>query len=404
MRRMTISRFKGSGALIAAAVLAAAAPLSAQDTTAVVQQQRVHLVREGETLWTLAEFYLGDPFLWPEIYRINTLVVEDPHWIFPGEELSLVPPDTVRLVADPNQQLQVGDSVLIPQVDSLPQADSLQLPIVDDPELQNQVTEAQPPPPPPPPPSRVLPTVFRKLGEDTRRGLTVVRNEPPRPPGRLRFYSAGFLTEREDFPWAQVLGAVGKSTLSTLTATSSAMVYERVNIHAPENATYHVGDSLVLSRLSRLVPDWGRIVVPTAIARVVQVSGREVEALIEMQFGRVADGQVALPIEPFRERGGEEPVRIENGMRGSIIAVRNLHPLAGLLNVVFIDRGRRDGIVPGDVFEVIVEDEGSVFPARSVATLRVVHVRQRSASVMIMSLEGVDVRPGAVVRLIRKMS
>lgn len=401
MRRMTISRFKGSGALIAAAVLAAAAPLSAQDTTAVVQQQRVHLVREGETLWTLAEFYLGDPFLWPEIYRINTLVVEDPHWIFPGEELSLVPPDTVRLVADPNQQLQVGDSVLIPQVDSLPQADSLQLPIVDDPELQNQVTEAQPPPPPP---SRVLPTVFRKLGEDTRRGLTVVRNEPPPPPGRLRFYSAGFLTEREDFPWAQVLGAVGKSTLSTLRATSSARVYERVNIHAPENATYHVGDSLVLSRLSRLIPNWGRIVVPTAIARVVRVSGREVEALIEMQFDRVADGQVALPIEPFRERGGEEPVRIENGMRGSIIAVRNLHPLAGLLNVVFIDRGRRDGIVPGDVFEVIVEDEGSVFPARPVATLRVVHVRQRSASVMIMSLEGVDVRPGAVVRLIRKMS
>lgn len=404
MRRMTISRFKGSGALIAAAVLAAVAPLSAQDTTAVVQQERVHVVREGETLWTLAEFYLGDPFLWPEIYRINTLVVEDPHWIFPGEELSLVPPDTVRLVADPNQQLQVGDSVLIPQVDSLPQADSLPLPIVDDPELQNQVTEARPPPPPPPPPSRALPTVFRKLGEETRRGLTVARTAPPRPPGRLRFYSAGFLTERDQLPWADVLGAVDKSTLSTLPATSSATVYQRVSIQAPENATYQVGDSLVLSRLTRMIPDWGRIVVPTAIARVVRVSGRAVEAVIEMQFERVADGQVALPVEPFRDRGGVEPIPIENGMRGSIIAVRNLHPLAGLLNVVFIDRGRRDGIVPGDVFDVIVEDEGSVFPARSVATLRVVHVRQRSASVMIMSLEGVDVRPGAVVRLIRKMS
>ncbi len=397
MRRMTISRFEGAGVLIAAAVLAAAAPLSAQDTTAVVQQQRVHIVREGETLWTLAESYLGDPFLWPEIYRINTLVVEDPHWIFPGEELRLVPPDTVRLAADPNQQLQVGDTVLIPQ------ADSLQLPIVGDPEFQNQVTEAQPPPPPPPPPARALPTVFRKRGEETRRGLTVVRNPPLRPTGRLRFYSAGFLTEREEFPWAEVLGAVGKSTLPTLRATSSATVYERVSLHAPENATYHVGDSLVLSRLSRLIPDWGRIVVPTAIARVIQVSGREVEARIEMQFERVADGQVALPIEPFRGWGGVEPVPIENGMRGSIIAVRNLHPLAGLLEVVFIDRGRGDGIVPGDVFEVIVKDEGSVFPARPVATLQVVHVRQRSASAMIMSLLGADVQPGAIVRLIRKM-
>ena len=105
MRRMTISRFKGDKALIAAAVIAAAAPLSAQDS-AVVQQQplqqtRVHLVSEGETLWTLAQLYLGDAFLWPEIYRLNTLVVEDPHWIFPGEELRLVPPDTVLVASTP---------------------------------------------------------------------------------------------------------------------------------------------------------------------------------------------------------------------------------------------------------------------------------------------------------------
>ena len=40
---------------------------SAQDT--VQTQQRTHEVVKGETLWNLAQRYLGNPYRWPLIYK-----------------------------------------------------------------------------------------------------------------------------------------------------------------------------------------------------------------------------------------------------------------------------------------------------------------------------------------------
>ena len=61
--------------------------LVAQDTTTNVP--KTHTVKKGDTLWDLAAKYLTDAFRWPEIYRLNTDVIQDPHWIYPGEILKL---------------------------------------------------------------------------------------------------------------------------------------------------------------------------------------------------------------------------------------------------------------------------------------------------------------------------
>ena len=48
----------------------------------------VHRVVSGDTLWDLAATYLGDPYLWPQIWERNPYI-KDSHWIYPGDPIAI---------------------------------------------------------------------------------------------------------------------------------------------------------------------------------------------------------------------------------------------------------------------------------------------------------------------------
>ncbi len=47
-----------------------------------------HLVRRGDTLWDICDFYFQNPYQWPRIWSYNPQI-QNPHWIYPGDVVRL---------------------------------------------------------------------------------------------------------------------------------------------------------------------------------------------------------------------------------------------------------------------------------------------------------------------------
>lgn len=79
-----------------------------------------YTVKRGDTLWDISAMYLRDPWLWPEIWYVNPQV-ENPHLIYPGDELLLVYIDgKPRIMLERGADGSGGVGRLSPRVRSTP--------------------------------------------------------------------------------------------------------------------------------------------------------------------------------------------------------------------------------------------------------------------------------------------
>jgi len=74
-----------------------------------------YVVKRGDTLWGIAKIFLRDPWYWPEIWQVNPQI-QNPHRIYPGDTLRLV-----YIEGKPQIMLQRGESARVePRVRSEP--------------------------------------------------------------------------------------------------------------------------------------------------------------------------------------------------------------------------------------------------------------------------------------------
>src|SRR5262249_47885512 len=65
-------------------------PPPADDIKPVPGAPDEYTIQKGDTLWDLSQKFLNNPWYWPKIWSLNPSI-ENPHWIYPGNKLRIVP-------------------------------------------------------------------------------------------------------------------------------------------------------------------------------------------------------------------------------------------------------------------------------------------------------------------------
>ena len=347
-----------------------------------------HTVKPGDTLWQLAGTYLGDSFLWPELYRINTSVVEDPHWIYPGEVL--------RLVAS-------ADVTAVPTTDTPPPA----------PVVVNQPSEPAGSAAPSTPPDTLGPRgeewkkYFANRDDAMRQAISGYGVMEYRPLRRGEFYSSGFLTEGRDLPFGRLIGPVEPSQIGASATTPTVLLSNRVYVTPPKGAAYRVGDSLLVAELAGEIASHGHMVVPSGMLQVTEVApGRTVARVIEM-YHEMTAGQVVLPLEPFTPGITRPAVPVSDGVQAHVLGGPLHQVLRGPQDVLYLDKGRQDGVAAGDIFEIRRSEkrrsDGVITAPDVMAVVQVVHVGERTATVRILTLTAPVIANGSESRQVARL-
>ncbi len=334
---------------------APSAPAAEQKTAeaAPAEAARKYVIRAGDTLWDISNAFYRDPFLWPLIWKSNPSI-DDPDLIYPGNALvipSLAPVERAMEAPEAAPEKEAAEAV--------PSAPSA---------LQQPGEEGAAP---------------EKEAEHVAK--LIVPEEAPVPLlDKFGMLSAWFVGD-EDSP-DRVLEAVmdpentsladGDRVFIRIKTRKEVDIGDKFLIYAPQHRVRHPINNRSYGKLYEVLG------VLKVTAPNPKVPGMY-RALIVQSFDAISPGNMLAPyqepalIYPSSEKQTKD-------ISGYILDVTDDRTLNGQQDFVFLDKGKEDGVDPGDRFAVYSPEHDDI-PGTSteVGEVQVILVKSRTATAII---------------------
>ncbi len=306
-----------------------------------------YIIRRGDTLWDISSSFLKDPFLWPLIWKVNPYI-KNPDLIYPGNKLA------IPSLAPIEQALEVP-------TERRPEK------AIEEEEVAVPVTPGKPRRPvkekdEAPPPRRVL-----ILPEEQK--IPIIN--------KYSMLSAGFIDNQETDD--RIVGALEEKSIYAyddivfikVRDRREVRVGDRFLIYAPLHKVKH----------PRTGRKYGRLIKVLGVLQVTATDAEYLTSRITLSFDSSEKGDMIAPY--------QEPVLIYDApkqlkdLKGYILEIVDGRTINATTDIVYLDVGGRDGVEPGDRFNVYIEPRSRSYPKKLIGEVQVFLVRKRTSTAIV---------------------